>query len=50
MTPYAKRPILLTANESRVQNPVFYTRTDNPVCKIPTFTHDPGQNGVPVCK
>ena len=50
MTPYAKRPILHTANESRKQNTVFYTRPDNPVCKIPTFTHDPGQNGVPVCK
>ena len=49
-SPYANRPVLHTANESRKQNPVFYTRPDNPVCKIPTFTHDPGQNGVPVCK
>lgn len=50
MTPYANRLFLHTANESRMRNPVFYTRPDNPVCKIPTFTHGPGQNGVPVCK
>ena len=37
--PYAKRPVVHTASKSRKQNPVFYTRPDNPVCKNPTFTH-----------
>ena len=28
----------------------FTHGTDNPVCKIPCFTHGPGQIGVSVCK
>ena len=50
MTPYANRPILLTASKSRKQNPVFYSRQMNPVCETPCFTHGPDQNSVPVCK
>ena len=49
-SPYANRPILLTASKSRKQNPVFYTRQVNLVCKTPCFTHGPDQNSVPVCK
>ena len=48
--PYANRPVLHTASKSRKQNPVFYTRQMNPVCKTPCFTHGPDQNSVPVCK
>ena len=48
--PYANRPFLHTANESRMQNPVFYSRQMNLVCKTPCFTHGPDQNSVPVCK
>ena len=36
---YVKRPVLHTANESRMQNPVFYTRQMNPVCKMAGFAH-----------
>ena len=37
--PYVKWPVLHTANESRMQNPVFCTRQMNPVCETPCFTH-----------
>ena len=38
-SPYVKWPVLHTANESRMQNPVFYTRQMNLVCKTLCFTH-----------
>ena len=50
MTPYANRPVLHTANESRMQIGLFYTRQMNPVCETPCFTQGPEQIGVPVCK
>ena len=48
--PCVKSPVLHTASESRVQIPLFYIRQMNPVCKMPCFTYDLGENDVPVCK